>query len=434
VLVKALHTLGTQALGTLAAIAFGVVLARVLGPTGRGIVSYATLVLGFIAIYADGPAAAVVVQYATDKIRRSDVYAALCRATAILVLPASVVLAIVALIVPGQRPLLAVALALPFAMYGQCVKGFFLAEGRIQTANIVDASALIGNALIGSAIVLLGGGVVGALVAWVVAYALSSFYAAAYLERAPALASATNAQSRGALARGQLAFGTKSGFVYAAGYLNLRMGTFVIAAMLGPAALGIYAIVISVSELLWKVSNALAWSAFGRIAGDEDLAVRRLVGRLTRTILIIESVLGAVVFVTGPWLITHVYGPAFTPAGLPLRIILLGVAAYAIEPVLGYFLLVRAKRPILVFAIQGGSAMVCAAIALATIPVYGISCAAAATAMTYTAVVAVKAVLVARALHMPLVELLVPGVADVRGIIEQLAGAGRRLRSVKAAA
>lgn len=432
---KALHTLGAQALGTLGAIVLGIVIARVLGPTGRGITAYAWLVLGFAAIYADGPAAAVVTQYATDRYARADVFRAMLRALAVLVIPAAAAFLLVGLFVPGQSPLVAVAAALPFAVYAQCVKGFFLAESRIPTANMVDLSAIGGYAVAGTLVVLLGGGILGALVTWVIAYAASALYATLHVGQAPALAASTRHGQLGTIAREQLIFGGKSGFVYAAGYLNLRMGAFVVAAMLGAAALGVYTIVISVCELLWKISNALAWSALGRIATDSDADLRRMLGRVTRTIVLIEVVLAVGLFVAGPWLIERVYGHAFAAAGLPLRVMVLGIAAYAIEPVLGYFMLVRLKKPVLIFAIQIASAGVCAAIAAIAIPAYGIAGAAAATALTYSAVVLVKTVIVARALRVPILELIVPRVDDARAAIDELAHVmQRRAASGEAAA
>ena len=417
---KALHTLAAQAVGTLAVIALGVVLARVLGPTGRGLVSYAWLVLGLVSVYAEGPAAAVVAQYATDKVRRADVHRAMLWSLPVLVVPATFGFAVAAFTVRGQGPLFAVACALPFAVYAQCVKGFFLAESRIRTANLVDLIAVVCSAVIGSAVVLLGGGIVGALVAWAGAYVISALYGALSLDRSSALAGAKTHRERGALVREQLVFGGKSGLVYAVGYLNLRMGLFVVAGLLGPTSLGIFTIAVSVSELLWKISNALAWSAFGRIAGEDEDRVRALVGRLTRTIVLMESVLAAVVFAFGPWLVVHVYGTAFSGAGLPLRIMVLGTAAYAIEPVLGYFMLVRCKRPMLVLGIQLASAATCAAIALATIPVFGLAGAAAATAATYVGVVIVKVVIVARTLRLPLVALFVPRFDDARAIAKEV--------------
>jgi O-antigen/teichoic acid export membrane protein len=432
VLGKTLYTLAAQALGTLGALAIGIVLARVLGPSGRGAVSYAWLVLGLAAIYADGPASAVIAQYGSDKVRRLDVYRGLLRALPILIVPAAIAFTAVALTLPGQMPLLAVAFALPFAVYGQCVKGFFLAESRIRTANGVDLIPLAGYAVLGSVVVLLGGGVAGALATWVAAYAASALFGALAIGRAPALERATVSRDPAALARGQLVFGGKSGLMYAAGYVNLRMGAFVVAAMLGDASLGIYTVVVAVSELLWKISNALAWSAFGRIAGDDD--VRELVGRIARSVVLVELVLGIAVFAAGPWLITHVYGAAFGSAGLPLRIMVFGVAAYAVEPILGYFILVRCRRPMLILAIQLGAAALCGGIAFLAIPRYGIAGAAAATAATYVCVVIVKATIVARSLRVSVAELIVPRGSDALAIAGALKRAVHRRIAPSAAA
>jgi O-antigen/teichoic acid export membrane protein len=280
--------------------------------------------------------------------------------------------------------------------------------------------------------VLLGGGVVGALATWVAAYAASALFGALAIGRAPALERATLSREPAALARDQLVFGGKSGLVYAAGYVNLRMGAFVVAAMLGNASLGIYTVVVAVSELLWKISNALAWSAFGRIAGDDD--VRELVGRITRSVVLVELALGIIAFVAGPWLIVKVYGSAFATAALPLRIMVFGVAAYAVEPILGYFILVRCKRPMLVLAIQAGAAALCGGIAFLAIPRYGIAGAAAATAATYVCVVIVKAMIVARTLRLSVAELIVPRSSDALAIASALTQAVRRRLTPSAAA
>src|SRR6202022_2039083 len=152
--------------------------------------------------------------------------------------------------------------------YAQCVKGFFLAESRIPTANAVDLIGIAGYLALGSLVVLLGGGVVGALATWVASYVASALFGALAIRRGPSLQRSTVCGAPPTLARDQLVFGGRSGLVYVAGYINLRMGAFIVAAMLGSAALGIYTVVVALAELLWKSSNALAWSVLGRIAGE----------------------------------------------------------------------------------------------------------------------------------------------------------------------
>jgi O-antigen/teichoic acid export membrane protein len=410
---KILHSLVSQFVGTFALIALGIVFARVLGPSGRGVVSYAWMILGFAVVFGDGPAAAVMAQYGREKIRRGLVYLASIRALLLVALPVSILLLIAGVVWPAQQPLIAVAFALPTALYAPLVKAMLLAEGRVQTANIIDVVTNVGYAVVASIVVLAHGGVWGALWSWVAVYAIAAVVAARALTLRPARDDATVEGDINVLTRSQLAFAGRSGFVYAAGYLNLRANSFVVAVVLGPAALGIYSIVTSTAELLWRASNAVSWSTFGRIASDDDATVRDLIGTITRKIIVLEVMLGTVAIVVGPMLINAVYGNRFAGAGAPLRIILLGIVAYAVEPILGYFLLVRERKPELILAIQLTSAAVCAAATFALIPVLGLVAAALATTVTYIAVVILKGWLVARTLRVGMADLFMPRPSDV---------------------
>ena len=109
-----------------------------------------------------------------------------------------------------------------------------------------------------------------------------------------------------------------------------------------------------------------------------------------RSVVALQVVLGIVLFVAGPWLIVHVYGAAFAGAGTVLRILLPGLVVYAVETFLGYFILVQVRRPLLLFAVQGTSAVLCAVLTLLLLPRFGMNGAAAATTVTYVGVVAFK--------------------------------------------
>jgi O-antigen/teichoic acid export membrane protein len=67
-----------------------------------------------------------------------------------------------------------------------------------------------------------------------------------------------------------------------------------------------------------------------------------------------------------------------------------GLVVYAVETFLGYFILVQVKRPMLLFAVQSSSAVVCAGLTLLLLGRFGMNGAAAATTVTYMGVVAFK--------------------------------------------
>lgn len=413
---KVVNTLIAQIVGTGASLALGILFARMLGPAGKGVISYAWIILGFALVFGEGTAAAVVSQYARSKMRRDRVHAAALHSLAMTALPVSAALLAVGAFVSGQWPLIAVAVALPGALYTQVVKGLLLAEGRVSQANLIDVSLSAGYAAVAAVFVVAHTGAVGALVVWALSYCLASALATHLLMRAPGRKDATVDAGVRELTRMQLAFGGKSGFVYAAGYLNLRVDMMVVALVLGPAALGVYSVATGTAELLWKVANAVAWSALGRIAGDDDDTVRLLIGKLTRIVVLLEAALAVAAVWAGPWLIAAVYGGRFAAAGRPLQVIMLGIVAYSVEPILGYFLLVRARRPGLILAIQSASAVACAVLTALLLPRFGLTGAAMASTVTYVAVVAVKGWLVAKSIGAPLGDIFVPKLDDVEAI------------------
>jgi O-antigen/teichoic acid export membrane protein len=194
----------------------------------------------------------------------------------------------------------------------------------------------------------------------------------------------------GGLLREQIDFGARTSAATIAGYVNMRIDVFLISALLGARALGIYTLAIATGEMLWSVSLPIVYAALERIAGDAFADAARLTARLMRTVVAFQFVLAAVMFAVGPWLIVHVYGAAFAGAGTVLRILLPGLVVYAVETFLGYFILVQIQRPLLIFAVQGTAAAACALLTLATLGRFGMNGAAMATTLTYVGVVAFK--------------------------------------------
>jgi O-antigen/teichoic acid export membrane protein len=188
------------------------------------------------------------------------------------------------------------------------------------------------------------------------------------------------------LMREQLRFGLRAAGGSTAGFLNMRINFLVVSIMFAPAALGWYTLAIGTGELLWQVSRAFVWSALGRIGSDPFPESAALVARVTRNTLAIVGGLGIVAFAAGPWLIVHVYGESFAPAGGALRWALPGLVAYAAEVALTKFIILQLKRPVTIIWVQCAAAAACALMTFGTAGKFGISAAAASTSLTYLAV------------------------------------------------
>lgn len=110
-----------------------------------------------------------------------------------------------------------------------------------------------------------------------------------------------------------------------AGYLNYRLDIILVGYLAGAASVGVYSIAVTFAELMWYVPNALATSILSKSMGLEGSEGPELTARTSR----ITSLLMTLVCLTAAVLISPVvhvfYGPEFAPAVHPFLILLPGV-------------------------------------------------------------------------------------------------------------
>jgi O-antigen/teichoic acid export membrane protein len=208
----------------------------------------------------------------------------------------------------------------------------------------------------------------------------------------------------------------------------VRVNIIIVSIMLSPTALGWYALAIASGEMLWQVSRALLWPALSRIGSDPQPQSAALVARLTRNTLALVGGLGIIAAAIGPWLITHVYGEAFTPAGDALRWALPGLVTYAVEAALTQFIMLQLVRPFTLIWIQGVATVMCATITIATIQHFGIVAAAASMSLTYLLVTFALAGVFMRATGIPLSHIVLVQREDLRHYTSLINGMLRTLR------
>jgi O-antigen/teichoic acid export membrane protein len=415
-----LQTLALSGINRILGIAVGILLARSLGPAGKGTIAYTAIALELFIVVMGGVTQAVTYQLARNGIAGGTVYAAMLRIVAGIALPAVAVITAVALLVPSQHDLLWVAAALPFATYGEATIGLLLGAQQVGATNV--QRVLTGSAFNLAAIVAVAvfhAGVAPVLALWVLGYIAAAAYAAVAVR--PYV---REGGSDAGVLRDQVRFASKSGLAGVAGYINMRIDVVVVSIVLGPVALGVYTLALGLAEMLWQISQPLCWAALGRIAIAPAGEAATFTAKLTRHIIAL-LVPGAIVsFICAPFVVTFVYGPAFAEAGPALRWLLPGIVAYAIEIPLGYYIMVKMGRPLLIVGIQSASILACIAITLLTVRTWGIEGAAVATSATYVTVVATKAIVFMRATGIGPVELLFVNAGDVarNPLVRKLSG------------
>jgi O-antigen/teichoic acid export membrane protein len=426
-----IQTFSTQVAAQLISVLAGIVVARTIGPAGKGFISYAMTVVGLVTVFFYGFGDAVMVQFGKKGLSARAVHSAALRVLTAVMSVVIPVLVIIAICAPSQRPLAAAAAALPFAIYIQLMTPFLMVREKIGLVNSRAILQNFGTAALTVPLLLFAHlGLPAVVGSWVLFYVVAGAQTVWGLR--PILASSPPAadSSTDVLAE-QIRFGTRAAGASAAGFLNLRIDVFVVSIMFSAAALGWYTLAIASGELMWQVSRAFVWSAVGRIGSSSQAESAELVARLTRNTLAIVGSLGIVAFLAGPWLIVHVYGQSFAPAGAALRWALPGLIAYAAEVALTSFIVLQLGRPLMMVWVQSASAATCAALTFAMAGRFGIVGAAASTSLTYLVVTGVLISLFVRATGIPLRRLVIIQREDLRHYSGVLNGMLRtfRLRS-----
>ncbi|MDQ2872336.1 MAG: hypothetical protein M3R35_04295, partial [Candidatus Eremiobacteraeota bacterium] len=90
---KSLETFVLRSIGQVAMTITGIVIARALGPSGKGSYAYALTILTLLLTLSSGQSAAISRQYGRRRMPSSDVYAAMLRLMFLVAVPLSLIVA-----------------------------------------------------------------------------------------------------------------------------------------------------------------------------------------------------------------------------------------------------------------------------------------------------------------------------------------------------
>jgi O-antigen/teichoic acid export membrane protein len=226
--------------------------------------------------------------------------------------------------------------------------------------------------------------------------------------------------------REELRFGSRAVFGSLAERLQFRADSFIVNAMLGVTATGIYSVTGGLAETLWYIPNALGIVMFSR-AVDPDADAGAVASALTRMTIAVVTVTAVPLLLFGPYLVRLVYGPQFADAGVALRFVLPGVIAYSVVAVLTRYV-TGGGRP--------GTATLIMALGLATniaanlylVPRMGINGAALSSSISYGLTSILTLVIFIRLSGRGWIETLVLSPADARMLVRRARLTIQRLR------
>jgi O-antigen/teichoic acid export membrane protein len=409
---QTLHTYSTIMFSFAAQFAAGIAVARAFGPAGKGQVSYAALMIPFAICVADGIRGAIMRQAGVEKRPPDIVYGTALAILFIQACAGTLVFICLWRLWPQSPAYLFVALSFPFVAFVQMAGAFYSLTDTLARINLTNALTMGGGASLVTiaAIVFFNADVYSVLTIGTLGTMAAAFFAWQGLrETVRGHARLGDRALFAAIAM----FGAKGSLGSIADFLSVRLTVIIVAAVLSPAALGIYSLAVATAELTWQASKAVTWASTGRMANLAHADACSLTARLVRLVLSTQAVVGLTLFAVGPWLITHVYGARFADAGLLLRIVIPGVVLYSVDGIYSTFIAVRANRPGLLLAFQLVALAFTGVATAIGVFRYGMIGAAVASSVAYVLAFIVKSVYVARHARLGFPDLFVPRISDL---------------------
>lgn len=408
---KSVETFAVRIGLQLVAIGGAIVVARTLGASGKGVFTFATSILAMLQTANSGQSSAIAWQFT----KRGRSPAALIKAMlAILVafaVPIAVGLALAGVLMPGENALIAVAVAVPFALLTQSSTGFFLADSDVRTVNVQQILINALPVLIYVPLLLFAHVQLWVVfTVWAACYMISAAFTAWRLR---AYRNDRTGDDDAPIVKEQLKYAGQVSLNSTMAFLNFRIDVFLIMFMLGHSALGVYSIGIGIGELLWQLSRPIATAAFGRIARGTEAEAANVTAACMRHSFALVLAGAIVVFFLAPVLIPIVYGRAFAEAGIVARVLLPGIVAYSMMPTLATFFSQQLGQPRLPLVFSTTSTIICATATALMLPHFGIIGGAIATSISYLVAFTAATIYFVRRTHIAPLRLFTLSRADL---------------------
>ena len=433
-LLRVLGSLGAQLLLVLSGAASTVIVARYTGTHGAGAYSVAVQI-GLLIVIGGGLGIDFGLIYfaARDRMRQTDLAPALLwfgLAWGALLAAAgyAIALALGGSLLKGisQPVILAAIAAIPAMLAVRYLRYFLLGRNQLLRFNAINiALALAWVIFVAVSLVVLCGGVAGAMWAYAAANVVAFAAALALVPRAVAL---PNWRRAIIALRTLAAFGLRAQLSTVLQFFSYRLDLFILNATSGLGAAGIYSVATLLAEAVWYVPSAVGLVLAPRVAaaaeGEDDAATEAI---CRGSVLV--SVAGAVIIaVLAPLLVLLLFGSAFLPAVVPLWVLLPGVVALGLDKPIASYQLGRGRPQISLYVAMLATPITVAAYVL-LIPAYGIVGAAAGSTISYIATTSIEIVYLHRVSPLRLRNLVIPRRSDWRLYLS----AWQRLRPALAA-
>src|SRR5438309_3222798 len=377
----------------------GVILARALGPTGRGIYALALLLPSVLMLAVNLGVGNALIYYLARRTYAIDAMigqlislAIILGAAGTVVLVAfSVLFGHVALPGVPQNLVLIAGAAIPLGLFFYFCLSFTQGMQAFVAFNslyLINAAALV---VFLAGLLIVPGSVTVAVAAWSLSWVPTALLGLYWLTRWGRL----NIRFETKLTKSLLRFGIVGYLAFITNYLNFRLDTFLVNIFKNATQVGYYAVAVSLAETIWYVSTAASTVLAPRVAAGETEETDRTTGQVSRTVFAVSLAAALALGIAAPLIIRILFGTGFAPSVMGVWLLLPGVVSLSVARVLSSYLLGRNRQQVDFVASLAGL-VVTLAMDLLLIPRYGFAGAAAASSVAYTATLVVNLTWVVR--------------------------------------
>jgi len=377
----------TQAVVFCAGGVSNIILARWLGPEGKGIFSLAILVPWVIYIFASLRVESATIyyvgqkKYSNSQITHNSLFIAI------------VIIAVIAMLYFTSLPFITKSFVknvdikflrisffiFPLMLIMSYLAGVPLGLQRIKEGSTIDIIKTLTNlGFIVLFVVCLKMSIGGGIIATLISFLAGLLFAVFLVLRV----SSIGIQANSRIIKDLVWFGLKSHIGTMVRFLNYRLDMFLLNLFLTAASVGIYSISVLIAELIWFVPGAFSRVLFPKIASSDTETANQFTPQVCRTTLFMTVCLSCVLFFISRPLILIVFGKQFLPSLVPLQILLPGIIALSIAKILESDLVGRGK-PLYPTYTATISLVVTIVLNLLLIPRLGVSGAALASTLSY---------------------------------------------------
>ena len=205
--------------------------------------------------------------------------------------------------------------------------------------------------------------------------------------------------------RGMIGYSARSYVVNLVSYLHLRQDVLILGWLTDPGVVGVYAVAVSVAEFVRHIPQVLGAALFARVSGLEGSLPTEFSARVSRLTALTVVVVAALFALVAPPLIPVVFGEGFAESSRLLLVLLPGVVAFSLAEVPGSYLF---SRGVIYWRISAVMVVLNVVLNLAAVPRYGALGAAVASSTTYVLYSAAIVLRMARETELPVPSILIP--------------------------